>query len=78
LGLIFPEVGPGLENQKAVIVSVIRRGEWDAVRDFTSPSSLSRCQIYRSCSGKSMWPEIHIRVTFVLIEIKVWSVRCMR
>jgi len=27
LGLIFPEVGPGLENEGAVVVSVVRRGE---------------------------------------------------
>jgi len=46
LRLIFPEVGPGLENQGAVIVSVVRRGEWDAIRDFTSSSSLFRYQVY--------------------------------
>jgi len=76
LRLIFPEVGPGLENQGAVMVSVVKRGEWDAIRDFTSPSSLFRCQVYTaSCSGRFMWPRIHIWVTFVLIEVRVWSVR---
>jgi len=77
LRLIFPEVGPGLENQGAVIVSVVRRGEWDAIQDFTSPSSLFRCQVYSACSGRSMWPGIHIKVSFVLIEVRVWSVRWM-
>jgi len=54
LRLIFPEVGPGLENQGAVIVSVVRRGEWDAIRDFTSPSSLFAAKSTASCSGRSM------------------------
>jgi len=35
LRLIFPEVDPGLEDQGAVIVFVVRRGEWDAIRNFS-------------------------------------------
>jgi len=31
LELIFPEVGPGLENQGAVVASVMRRGVWDTL-----------------------------------------------
>ena len=61
LGLIFPVVGPGLENQGAVIVSVVRRGEWDAIRDFTSPSSCFAAKFTASCS----WQVYVARDTFV-------------
>ena len=75
LRLIFPEVGPGLEDQAAVIVSVVRRGSGMPSEILLRPVACFAAKSTASCFGRSMWPGIHIKVTFVLIEVRVWSVR---